>query len=100
MKQNAIIVDIDETISIKEAGRFHFDWSRVINDTPIFSTILIVQAFHLNNTKIIFSTARDAACREDTTKWLERYLGFSDFELYMREAENRYSSKKKGRKHF
>lgn len=95
MKPNAIIIDIDETISKKESGRIPFDWSRVLNDTPIFPTILIVQAFHLQNVKVIFSTARDCAARNDSRKWLENYLGFSDFDLYMREKEFRYSSRKK-----
>lgn len=95
MKQDAIIVDIDDTISKLENGRRPFDWGRVLNDTPIFSTIRIVQAFHLANVKVIFSTARDEKCRDDSRKWLENYLGFSNFDLLMRPKEQRWSSKKK-----
>lgn len=77
----AIIVDVDWTIAEKW-NRNPYDFTKVIEDTPILPIIELVHILSSTH-DIIFASWRSDECRKDTEEWLNRYFDYW-YELYMR----------------
>jgi len=84
MKQKAVIVDIDGTVA-KRTGRDPYDYSRVNEDLPKNDVIMAVASLWKAGFKIIFVSARDDSCFEETYEWLCRYCP-PFVKLYMRKS--------------
>jgi len=82
--QKAIIVDIDGTVATR-TNRDPFDYTKVLDDKPKDDVIMTVAALWHAGYKIIFVTARDDSCFEDTYEWLCRYCP-PFVKLYMRKS--------------
>ena len=73
MKKNkAIIVDIDGTVATR-TGRTPYDYSRVLEDAPKPDVIEIVAKMWEAGYSVIFVTARDDKCFDDTYEWLRKH---------------------------
>lgn len=70
-KPNAILVDIDNTLSEIQTNRSPFDWSRVEEDKPKEAICEIVRKFYPDH-KIILLSAREERSREGTVNWLKK----------------------------
>ena len=80
----AIIVDIDGTLSIMH-DRGPFDYHLVNNDLPNNPVVDLVNTLS-DKYQVIIVTGRERteACERETIKWLNRYLTFKDWKLFMR----------------
>lgn len=65
----AIIVDIDGTVAHR-TNRDPFEYDKVIHDAADKETIEVIAAMWKSGYKIIFVTARDDSCFNDTYTWL------------------------------
>lgn len=80
----AILTDIDGTLANHEGVRNPYDFSKVLNDKPMYHVIGTVLAMQeATDLPVIALSGRDDSCREDTLRWLERY-DISPIELHMR----------------
>ena len=81
----AIVVDIDGTIADYGDHRGPFEWDKVHLDDPRREIISIVRAMRADTkAKVIVLSGRDSICRAATLDWIEKFVHFDDFELYMR----------------
>lgn len=76
-----VLVDIDGTLAL-HVGRTPFQWHRVDEDVPNAAVVRLVQQLALAST-VVFISARDEVCREDTQQWLDRHVGVAG-PLFMR----------------
>ena len=94
-KHNAVIFDIDGTISDSERCAWHSDliaqgdWSwfkEIARDAPaIEETVRTLQSLvHAGETQVILLTARQESFRELTIKWLVQHGIPADIDLWMR----------------
>jgi len=82
--KSAIIVDIDGTVATR-TNRDPYDYTKVLEDAPKTDVIEVVTALWRAGHKIIFVTARDDSCFDDTYEWLT--LNCPPFiKLYMRKT--------------
>jgi len=72
MNNKAIIVDIDGTVATR-TNRTPFDYSKVLDDAPKQDVISVLLAMWMAGYKIIFVSARDDSCFNDTYAWLCKY---------------------------
>lgn len=75
---DCIIVDIDGTLSLNN-GRNPFDETSVINDLPNRPVINILNPFirHKDSAVMVYIfSGRTEGCREDTEKWLSKYISY------------------------
>lgn len=68
---SALIVDVDGTLALNEAGRSPYDYSRVAEDTPNAPVVDVVRSFHDAGDKILVISGRDDECAPQTRGWLE-----------------------------
>lgn len=80
---DCIIVDVDGTLALMN-GRGPFDWHRVSEDYPNQPVHDLLSGLTKPD-RWIFVSGRDAVCRAETERWLDKYLGVSA-PLFMREA--------------
>lgn len=80
--QNAVIFDIDQTISLI-SDRSPFDWGRVGEDTPNLIVSEHIDFHKSKGRKIILVSGRDESSREETNKWLDSHGIYFD-SLFMR----------------
>lgn len=76
---NAIIVDIDGTLSYNTCGRSFYDENRVYEDTPRLQVVEAVKALqnrHPDGYTFIFS-GRTMGCYDETSRWLDDKCGLS-----------------------
>ncbi len=85
-KPRAVIVDIDGTVALMN-GRGPFEWHRVGEDLPNEPVISVVRALAASGYKIIFTSGRDAVCRQSTFRWLQVNVTMV-FDLYMRPEQD------------
>ena len=85
---NAIIVDIDSTLSLNVSGRPFYgpnSCDGMLLDEPIRESIYLVKSYlDYSNCKLIIVTGRNEGAREVTLKWLHDWYIEPDF-LIMRE---------------
>ena len=67
--QKAVIVDIDGTVATR-TNRDPYDYSKVLDDAPKPDVIEVVNCLWKAGHKIIFVSARDDSCYDDTFEWL------------------------------
>lgn len=80
--QTAVIVDIDGTVAHR-TNRDPFDYTKVLHDAPDKEVIEVVTALWRAGHKIIYVSARDDSCFNDTYRWLS--MNCCPFvKLYMR----------------
>lgn len=84
----AIIVDIDGTLSIMH-DRGPFDYHLVNNDLPNNPVIDLINTLS-KQYQILIVTGREQTdiCQQETIKWLNRYLTFNDWKLFMRKPND------------
>lgn len=88
-KPKAVIVDIDGTIA-QMADRSPYAWDRVGEDSPVQAVLDMVFALEQAGNKILFTSGRDASCRDQTLDWLETHYSGGGWSLAMRaEGDNR-----------
>jgi hypothetical protein len=68
-KTKVILVDIDGTVSHR-VDRDPFEYDKVLGDRPDHRVIEVVNAMWRAGYKIIFVSARDDSCFDDTFEWL------------------------------
>ena len=83
-----IIVDIDGTIAFNDGHRDYFDYTKVLNDSPIDEIIELIQIYKQEGFGIVLVSGREESCREDTELWIHNY-GIDYNDLYMRENDDR-----------
>lgn len=81
-KHDCVVVDIDGTVA-KAAHRGPYDESKVYTDEPHEDVIRIVESLSYNF-DIVFASGRKDSCREDTVRWIEKYISLDEYELFMR----------------
>jgi hypothetical protein len=82
--QKAVIVDIDGTVATR-LDRTPYDYTKVLNDIPKPDVIEVVNSLWKSGHKIIFVTARDDSCYDDTFEWLRIHCP-PFIKLYMRKS--------------
>ena len=82
--QKAVIVDIDGTVA-NRTNRDPYDYSKVLDDAPKPDVIEVVSSLWKAGHKIIFVTARDDSCYDDTFEWLRLHCP-PFMKLYMRKT--------------
>jgi len=87
--KSAIIADIDGTLADHKNIRGPHDLDKVDLDIPRQNIIDLVKMYHDSDNpyyEIIICSGREDHCREKTVQWLNKYLGFSDYKLFMRKS--------------
>ncbi len=80
----ALIVDIDGTLSFNDTGRSYYTIGpELLNDAPNTRLFAILKVLSSKYNLLVVS-GRDAAARDVTQQWLERFFGDIKFSLYMR----------------
>jgi len=82
--QKAVIVDIDGTVATR-TNRDPYDYSKVLDDAPKPDVIEVVNSLWKSGHKIIFVSARDDSCYDDTFEWLRLHCP-PFMKLYMRKT--------------
>lgn len=72
MKQTAVIIDIDGTVAHR-TNRGPFDYHMVSYDEPDSVVIEVAASLWRAGHKLIFVSARDDSCFNDTYRWLVQY---------------------------
>lgn len=90
MKEQAIIVDIDNTICYN-TKRDPMDNSKVFEDLPHWPVIEIIEAMNSYGYTMIFLTARGVECLKETREWINKYMNSTWCEqiLIMREENDK-----------
>jgi hypothetical protein len=86
MKPSAIIVDIDGTVA-HSTNRGPFEYDKVIYDRPDEKIIELISVLWEAGHKLIFVTARDYVCFDDTYSWLTRHCP-PFIKLHMRKKDD------------
>jgi uncharacterized HAD superfamily protein len=68
-KEKAVIVDIDGTVATR-TNRDPYDYSKVLDDAVKPDVIEVVASLWRSGHTIIFVSARDDSCYDDTFEWL------------------------------
>lgn len=79
-----ILVDIDGTVAHR-TNRDPFEYDKVLDDRPDNETIEVVNALWRAGYKIIFISARDDSCFDDSYEWLRLHCP-PFIKLYMRKT--------------
>lgn len=79
-----ILVDIDGTVAHR-TNRDPFEYDKVLDDRPDNETIEAVNALWRAGYKIIFISARDDSCFDDSYEWLRLHCP-PFIKLYMRKT--------------
>lgn len=82
-KPTAVIVDIDGTLAHNDGHRSFYDYSKVLDDKPVWHVIDAANGLNTIHHTVVVS-GRKAECREDTEAWLIMH-GVQYDEFYMRE---------------
>lgn len=78
----AVICDIDGTVTLGPNDRSPYDWSKVYNDMPNHFVISAVTAV-AKGKHLLFVSGRSEVCRQATIKWLSTHFD-RNYDLYMR----------------
>lgn len=68
-KPKAILVDLDGTLALNNAGRSFYDWGKVYDDDVNENVLSLVHSLS-DEFKIIFMSGRDERARGETVRWL------------------------------
>lgn len=79
-----ILVDIDGTVAHR-TNRDPFEYDKVLDDRPDNETIEVINALWRVGYNIIFISARDDSCFDDSYQWLRLHCPPS-IKLYMRKT--------------
>lgn len=85
-KPTAVIVDIDGTLAHNDGHRSFYDYSKVLDDNPVWPVIDAANGLNTIHHTVVVS-GRKAECREDTEAWLNMH-GVQYDEIYMRADED------------
>lgn len=80
----AITVDLDGTVCINDGHRSFYEESKVLGDKPNQWVIDAVKMYAQAGHFVIFCSGRHQACEEQSKQWIEKYIGFEDYLLFMR----------------
>jgi hypothetical protein len=79
-----VLVDIDGTVAHR-TNREPFEYDKVLDDRPDNETIEVINALWRAGYKIIFISARDDSCFDDSYEWLRLHCP-PFIKLYMRKT--------------
>ena len=79
-----VLVDIDGTVAHR-TNRDPFEYDKVLEDRPDNETIEVITALWRAGYKIIFISARDDSCFDDSYEWLRLHCP-PFIKLYMRKT--------------
>lgn len=79
-----VLVDIDGTVAHR-TNRDPFEYDKVLQDRPDHKTIEVITALWKAGYKIIFISARDDSCFDDSYEWLRLHCP-PFIKLYMRKT--------------
>lgn len=83
------LVDLDGTLCHNNGHRSFYDESKVFDDTPL-PTVLVIQSLIASGDNIIFLSGRTDECKDETIKWLTYYVDSNPPTLFMRnKGDNR-----------
>lgn len=88
-KTPCVILDLDGTSALHR-NRLPYDWNKLDSDEFDPRMLQIIYKLHLAAIKIIFLTGRPNSVREETEKWIKKYI-WSDFNLIMRPTDDNRS---------
>jgi len=83
-KQRAVIVDIDGTVATR-TNRDPYDYSKVLDDASKPDVVEVVASLWRSGHAIIFVSARDDSCFDDTYEWLRLHCP-PTMKLFMRKT--------------
>lgn len=92
---DAIMVDLDGTMSLNDGHRGWHDYAKVINDKPLPHNMEIVKRFAADHQVIIVS-GRDDSCKNESIEWLNTHGIFPDLVLMRVTGDNRDDAIVKG----
>lgn len=81
-KKRAIIVDVDGTICL-HGERGPFEWEKISTDSPNLPIVKVVKSLIQFGYVPVYVSGREEFLREETEKWLLKYLGECDH-LFLR----------------
>lgn len=70
----AFLVDLDGTVAHNNGHRGFYDYTKVIDDEPIWDVIDAVRRHANSGLRPIFMSGRMDSCREDTIRWIEHHF--------------------------
>lgn len=88
-KTPCVILDLDGTSALHR-NRLPYDWNKLDSDEFDPRMLQIIYKLHLAAVKIIFLTGRPNSVRDETEKWIKKYI-WSDFNLIMRPTDDNRS---------
>lgn len=88
-KTPCVIIDLDGTVALHR-NRLPYDWNKLDSDEFDPRMLQIIYKLHLAAVKIIFLTGRPNSVRDETEKWIKKYI-WSDFNLIMRPTNDNRS---------
>ena len=88
-KTPCVIIDLDGTVALHR-NRLPYDWNKLDSDEFDPRMLQIIYKLHLAAVKIIFLTGRPNSVRDETEKWIKKYI-WSDFNLIMRPTDDNRS---------
>jgi len=81
---DAIIVDLDGTVA-EMVNRSPYEWAKVGEDLPKTPILELIKSYYqATGCEVIFLSARDGICYDDTYNWLLKNSGLKEFQLHMR----------------
>jgi hypothetical protein len=84
-----VVCDLDGTLALR-SKRGPFEYDKVLTDNPNRPVVLVAKLLLHAGYKLVFVSARDDSCYDDTKAWLENNRIYSnqmgDVELYMRKT--------------
>lgn len=80
----AVIIDIDGTLAHNEGIRDIYDYKRVSLDQPDDFVVEVAKGLNAQGIAVVIVSGRDDSCRDETEKWLLKFLEFKPTSLHMR----------------
>lgn len=71
-KPPTILIDVDGTVALMN-GRSPYDYARVSEDGPFQAVIDIARGLQRAGYELVFMSARDDSCHDDTLRWLLKH---------------------------
>lgn len=88
MTYSALICDIDGCVA-DISHRKVWEHDKYLEDPPINQMVGLIKKLNMTGLHILFVTGRHWASRDQTREWLDQHFGSFEYELFMREDNDR-----------